>query len=1199
MAYKNYVNKFYSQRGNRWDIEIWSKSDSSLSSVEFSTGKGGFKLSYKGGDDRQDITMPSEVTIPFIVSNADDESFINGFLTADDKEYLVVIKRNLVVFWWGNLNAGFDTKQDISYPFIVTLKGNDFTGELINKKDLTSISNNSVTSIGTDTLEFFTNVSDIGTWASDVFPRGAAELFLRTNMAWTANNQYATSDIYNPFLIFKFNQQGFESNSNSVGFYKKSDAYKQILKCFGLKMFLADGKLYCIQPYNYINNTTSLNITAPGGELSLTQTYLDLDNRQNVNNNPTSATDVDDGFNHSQWITEVSDFTNSSQNWQANGSCTSITTNKFNIAVTTSNLFIDLAEGEYCLNYSEDDDSAYIALEQGGVVTTLLEYSGHKNFSVGAGGAELRIYSSIVGDVTVDNIAVQKGNFAHRTFLGGTSFNYDRPISIATATFPFGQSFARAVSNFPNPDDTNTTDSVYTSLTSIGAVNATNAENLLIRFNVFFGERFDYNASNAVSHVGGEITMKLKIGSNYLNGFPGNFSWSTSSSTFKLIIPIEELVGNYTDNFWQETTEVFCQSYNPQLGDNYYFGIPGSAGSTGFIGGNFLQNLPTLTAGGGVSLQFVSGTINYYLNPDTSNPNVDPTPLTLTKANYQSKFFTGSKYNYDDPGAPIHFEIITSNQNDSINGIDFSASTGLDNYKLVDFGNIELGLAGDETTHINSIQVLDSSFENVVPTYMQVNATGTQYNHMTTLLLEQYIEPQIEPLEILQGSYYVNDFSAFKSLVLGSNKYVFYEGTLNAEEDIVSGSWYKMAASTETITNSEEDIIYIEDDTPTPPPPPNPHDPPLEPYHITEGITKGKEWIKYNSIGLSGTAIASADTKVDLMNNSRAKLYTGQKLIFSKPDLSHPIILTKSGDSTTSDTQIDVASFTPDVTYPAGSILAIVEFDLTNVITGGGTPGGSDTQVQFNNSGAFGGTDLLKVTGANELTIGGTNTNTKLNAGADIILGADVAGGTSSTIQYLDSGSTARVMLGAYATDIVVLSNRAANGIVEIRANTSSAGSAGELTIATYKDTSVDFLADAELRGTNIGNIFDLAAYLTAVDFCMTSSGSNAGFSGTDGASSEVSSSSISQFATFQVPIGYEATHVQVNGSSSLSVFDVYACDVANATATALTSSPAVNTDQALSSAQSGTAGKYLSIRYKPGATRRSIYGAKITLARV
>jgi len=308
------------------------------------------------------------------------------------------------------------------------------------------------------------------------------------------------------------------------------------------------------------------------------------------------------------------------------------------------------------------------------------------------------------------------------------------------------------------------------------------------------------------------------------------------------------------------------------------------------------------------------------------------------------------------------------------------------------------------------------------------------------------------------------------------------------------------------------------------------------------------------------------------------------------------------------DTSLSIDSFNPTYTYDETSRIILSRETLASSGGGGsGTPGGSDTEVQFNDGGSFNGTDLITITDTDEITIGGpsgTNANILFNSGADLVLGADTAGGTSSTIQYLDSGPggstpTARVMLGAYATDVVVLSNRAANGEVQIRANTSSAGGAGELIIATFKDTSVDFLADAELRGTNIGNIFNLEAYLTAVDFCMTTHGSHPAFTAKNGATSEISSSGLSQYATFQVPIGYQATHVQVNGGNSSSTFDVYACTVTNATATALTSSPSVNTNQALSTYQLGQEGKYLSIKFTAGATRREVYGAKITLARV
>ena len=1210
-VYKNYVNKFYSQRGNRWDLEIWSRSDSSLDSVEFSTGKGGFRLSYKGGDDRQDIIMPSEVTIPFIVKNADDQAFINGFLTADDKEYLLVIRRNFVIFWFGNLNAGFDSKQNDYYPYITTLKANDFLGEMMNDKAFTNVvlQSQTQTPISTHTTGFYNNIADLGFWDNDIFPFGNAEKVIKTNFRWTAPNMFSYADNVSKINQFVINPLGFANDSNYIHKYKLSDTSKEVLKAFGLKMFMADGKMYLLQPYNYVQNSVKFqNYTNSSTAALLPIANEQIFNFQNADNDLDSETTPASGFQLNEWILEPADFTDSI--WQANGSCTQITSNSFNIAVTSSYLYIDLVEGEYCLSYSQNDASVYISLEIPGGSQTLLDESGHTNFSVGSGGAELRVRSSVADTLSVEHIGLQKGSFTHRSFLAGTSFRYDRPISTVTAKFPFGQSVAQAISNFPNTDDTNTTESIYTSLTSIGALSTSASELLQVNFNVFYGERFDYlSGTDLWTHIGGSIELKLKIGSLYLNGVPGNFSWSSSDSTFTLNVPITQIADGTAGMFWSQTMEPECQSFVANLGNNYYFG-PSSAGSTGFVGVNYATTLPTLTAGGDVSLQFVNGTINYYINPDTSNPNVAPTPLSPIKNNHQTKWFTGSPFSYATPGVPQLFNITSGIEQNQQTGIEFSASTGLNNYKSVDLGNIKLGISGDETTHINCIRIANSSFIYEMPNYLQVDNTGTQYN-MTRLLLEQYLEPQIEPLEIIQGDYYVNDFSAFKSIILyGKDKYVFFEGTLNAEDDVVNGSWYKIAESSETITTDEEDIIYEEDDTPPAPPPPNPHDP-VDPYHITNSITKGKDWVKYNSIGLTNVAItATATTRVDLINTSRSKLYSGQKLILTKPDLSNPIIITKSGDSNVTTGRIDVSSFTPSVTYPAGSILTIAEYDLTNVIGNlppatPTSPGGSNTQVQFNDNGSFGGTDLItigsdKVTFTGNVEILGSNEKITLNSGGDIVIDNDVNGGSGSGgLLYRDSGGGLKFAFVVHPSNIVTICNRAANGEVQIRANTSTAGASGELTIATFKDTSVDFLNAAELRGTNIGNIFDLEAYLTAVDFCMTDDRAKAGHTTTNGASSKIDNSTASSFATFQVPLGYRATHVQVNGSSSSSTFDVYECSVTNATATALTSSPAVNTNQSLSSQHTGGVGKYISIKFTPGDRTRTVYGAKITLERV
>lgn len=65
------------------------------------------------------------------------------------------------------------------------------------------------------------------------------------------------------------------------------------------------------------------------------------------------------------------------------------------------------------------------------------------------------------------------------------------------------------------------------------------------------------------------------------------------------------------------------------------------------------------------------------------------------------------------------------------------------------------------------------------------------------------------------------------------------------------------------------------------------------------------------------------------------------------------------------------------------------------------------------------------------------------------------AGGGQEGITYLDSGSQVRSALTFPGSDIVAFQNRASNGVVQIRANTATAGSGGERIIAIFEDDAV------------------------------------------------------------------------------------------------------------------------------------------------
>ncbi len=68
-------------------------------------------------------------------------------------------------------------------------------------------------------------------------------------------------------------------------------------------------------------------------------------------------------------------------------------------------------------------------------------------------------------------------------------------------------------------------------------------------------------------------------------------------------------------------------------------------------------------------------------------------------------------------------------------------------------------------------------------------------------------------------------------------------------------------------------------------------------------------------------------------------------------------------------------------------------------------------------------------------------------------------GGGNQSIQYADTGGSLRHAFLFPGSDIVAVVNRAADGVVEIRANTSTAGVGGEVIVAAFSDTELDLLS--------------------------------------------------------------------------------------------------------------------------------------------
>tara|TARA_R100001443_G_scaffold3277_2_gene10406 strand:+ start:7089 stop:10448 length:3360 start_codon:yes stop_codon:yes gene_type:complete len=980
MAYKVTENTFYSNLGNRYDLEIWSN-NYNFTGNTFTTGKGGFKLSYKGNDDRRNVVMPSELSFNYIVTYDNrvvDETILNKILIDASKEWFIIVKRNFVVFWWGGLEGGFDTLENDYFPYSVKLTANDYLGDAINRKDYLSIADYSKTKISNYTAKMYTDNAGFITnnYLADCFPLGENELLYRINNRWKPDNISGFGTSNNSLALLAVDQKAFLASSNESNKYYPAKAFKDCLRCLGLKMFQADGKINIIQNKSYVSETIDFTKVKYTELLTQTGTGYEEDysilKEVQLDNSVTPT--VASGFKNKKWIEEPVDITDTI--WLVN-SATKDSAKQFTATGSNSYVYRTLPQGQYRVSFSSNDTNVSIAYTNlsAGILTTLLTESGEANFELtdALGGIFAIKTTQTSGTNTFDNVSIQLGTFIHRTFLNGQQWRFERPLSIVKGTFQYGVDHAVANSNFPSSglDTTYAAPPYVSALTSIGAFSTAAADNLLLRINLFHAEFFDYDlGALVVTHIGGSITMKLKLGSYYLTGtVDEDLSWTLVDSNFILNIPINPIIVLpttqwTTSTFLSQTGQEYCNVFEANTSSDPYY--TASDGTASYIGANKTFPLPSAPAGGDVQLQFVSATNNVYNNPDTSNPSVSPTPLTITKNNLVSRWFTGSNLsNFSNSsllGSPTYFQLTFAGQALDEQAVEYSASASLENFEVLDFGELPIGTTGTEDSTIYSLLAWNGSFFEQ-PISIQVNGTGTAYN-MCSLLLKEYIQPQTLPLRIIDGDLLINDFSAFNSLDIktslnssfdGNNegRYALINGTFTAETDTFSGSYYKTnSGESTTVTLADIDLpntIKIPDRfTFSPPLPPYPNDPTFgefkiindnltDPYFRTLPSDSLLNVVKFNSIGLTSADLVAGTSynKVDVINNSRCKLFDNQKLMLYRADFSNVMILTKDGDSTISDTALDTDSYTPSVNYAKGSILALATYDINNNITTG------------------------------------------------------------------------------------------------------------------------------------------------------------------------------------------------------------------------------------------------------------------------
>ena len=111
----------------------------------------------------------------------------------------------------------------------------------------------------------------------------------------------------------------------------------------------------------------------------------------------------------------------------------------------------------------------------------------------------------------------------------------------------------------------------------------------------------------------------------------------------------------------------------------------------------------------------------------------------------------------------------------------------------IDLGSVTIGQSNDPKTSIR-----DSNKNSIINNFQVASDTSTSAQ-LNQLLVDQFLEMQVSPLQILQGSIQSADISPLKIIKYKLNSsdadygyYMFQGGTFKANSEIMDGEWFKL-----------------------------------------------------------------------------------------------------------------------------------------------------------------------------------------------------------------------------------------------------------------------------------------------------------------------------------------------------------------------------------------------------------------------
>ena len=946
------------EAGSDFFIQLYKK-DYTGASTDWRLQGEGFTVKWNGqGGTRDRQFIASECVTNFIVQNDNDEALLYDIFEKGDRNYYIRVYKNEEttngIWWYGWVNPSFSTVQNAPYPYTGKISATDSIGNFKKQKDstLTTTQYNTTSNINTHIKAFGDDMGVYQGWATNLVNNG---YFSTPNTDWVLVSSTWTIPVGG----------GRIDGGNSVaGYFEQS----------GVTITSGQTVSFSFTISNLVSGSANIKLSNESGVdlLGGLQTYSTNGNFVISGVASTSATgiriskttgsssysltniSVVDGIVNTAPAPQITNWMYNSVDWWRNGD-TYNSDDPFYLYRTARTPFrkkIDKFPSQY---------SKYDVLEGSLKVFNTVGFlsNGRYNFMQpnvyqdnNAGDARFWQYAtggSQDTSSTVENhLLVLDGtlNENRGAVMGGSTIVYEPPFKDVSATFL--NSNAQINVN-PTAD--------YSDYTFVG------------------------NVQSDVTNTTGYLIIDLEI----------NHKEKLLASELEAALTTNYTVKNHrikTEYFWQikltdgtttywltQTNSVWEWVLSEPLNDEFQAGYTSPSGPT-----NYETNISGDISYWPCNINHTNGTLYYEVQTkipfNASNVPLPPVTgtieLKLTGTNeywqhYQDDIFYGDTLNLNTSGFTIERSnfisgTITDNSSVAIDedndGIQyFAQNSGVSAEELFDFGDVLIGNTGTNSSLNNqsqfNVQYLDlaGNAQSALGGFRRGNSGS--YKNITQLLCNQYISLQMEPLEILQASIFSPDITPLKLLKYsisddGSYKYYsFLGGTFNAQSETMSGEWYKVDDSTtHTILEEEHKISSTPTDGAT-----------INSVNTGTNTNIDDVVTNANAIAIINSPIANNTSlnKVNFAGGSLAKVYDNQRLIIRSRVGSDTLIVVANGEQAKGSTVgINIDPITPKIDFAVGSTLSALVGDLTNVITGGGTPGGSNKEVQFNDSGAFG-----------------------------------------------------------------------------------------------------------------------------------------------------------------------------------------------------------------------------------------------------